>query len=210
MADSVVSLSCTLCSRSYTGTANRYPNASGTESPAATHGTYSGTSWVGMVLLPQSFEGLKIKSVKMTLTGNTAGTTASKTVYIWSSNYQTTSATGTGSIYPKSQLGTISGSFRNNTVTVTLSGSTLSAVSEYLATGGRMLILYDPYGSSNNYCRFTSITIEITYGSAQHTVMYYHNGLWYECIVKYYKNGIWHDVNPYYRKNNVWHETSHS
>lgn len=203
-------LSCGLCSRSYTGTANRYPNSSGTESPAATHGTYSGTSWVGMVLIPKNYQGKKISSIKLTLTGNAAGTTASKTVYIWSSNYQTTSAVGKGSIYPKSLLGSISGKFRNNTVTVTLSGSLLSNVVDYLAIGGQMLILYDSTGSSSNYCRFTSISAEITYGNAQNTVMYYTGSYWDECTMLYYTGSIWEEVNPYYLNGQTWEECSNS
>ena len=146
----------------------------------------------------------------MTLTGNAAGTTASKTVYIWSSNYQTTSAVGTGSIYPKSLLGSIYGSFRNNTVTVTLSGSLLSNVVDYLASGGQMLILYDSTGSSSNYCRFTSISAEITYGNAQNTVMYYTGSYWDECTMLYYTGSIWEEVNPYYLNGQTWEECSNS
>lgn len=116
-----------------------------------------------MVLLPVSMSGYKITGITLKLVGNSAGTTSSKTVYIYSSNYQTTTASGKGSIYPKSQLGSISGVFRNQTTTVKLSGSLLSNVAEYYESGYKMLILYDPTESSSNYCRFTSIDITIEY-----------------------------------------------
>lgn len=198
----------TLCSRTYNGTANRYPNASGTESPAATHGYYgSNGNWIGMVLLPTSLKGKRIKAITLTLTGNSAGTTSSKTVYIYSSNHQTTTATGTGSIYPKDQLGTISGIFRNQTTTVSLSGSLLANVAEYYSSGGQMLVLYDPTASEANYCRFTDITIEVTYGNSG-TVMYKHNGVWEECEVHYMVNGVYEQVIPHYMKNGVYEECS--
>lgn len=147
-----------LCSRTYNGTANRY------QGEAATHGYYgSNGNWVGMVLVPVYLSGYRISAINMTLTGNAAGTTASKTVYIYTSNYQTFDAKGKGSIYPSMQIGSISGRFRNNTVTVSLTGSLLSGVADYLASGNQMLILYDPTESSANYCRFTSISLEITY-----------------------------------------------
>ena len=198
----------TLCSRTYTGTANRYPNSSGTESPAATHGSYGDNgNWIGMVLLPTSLKGKRIKAITLTLTGNSAGTTSSKTVYIYSSNHQTTTATGTGSIYPKDQLGTISGIFRNQTTTVSLSGSLLANVAEYYSSGGQMLALYDPTASEANYCRFTDITIEVTYGNSG-TVMYKHNGVWEECEIYYMVNGVYEQVIPHYMKNGVYEECS--
>ena len=198
----------TLCSRTYNGTANRYPNASGTESPAATHGYYgSNGNWIGMVLLPVSLAGKRIKAITLTMIGNAAGTASSKTVYIYSSNYQTTTATGTGSIYPKDQLGSISGVFRNQTTTVSLSGRLLANVAEYYSSGGQMLVLYDPTASEANYCRFTDITIEITYGNAG-TVRYKHNGVWEECEVYYKVNGVYEQVIPHYKKNGVYEECS--
>lgn len=198
----------TLCSRTYNGTANRYPNASGTESPAATHGYYgSNGNWIGMVLLPVSLAGKRIKAITLTMTGNAAGTASSKTVYIYSSNYQTTTATGTGSIYPKDQLGSISGVFRNQTTTVSLSGRLLANVAEYYSSGGQMLVLYDPTASEANYCRFTDITIKVTYGNSG-TVMYKHNGVWGECEVYYMVNGVYEQVIPHYMKNGVYEECS--
>lgn len=198
----------TLCSRTYNGTANRYPNASGTESPAATHGYYgSNGNWIGMVLLPASLAGKQIKAITLTLTGNAAGTTASKTIYIWSSNYQTTGAVGKGSIYPKSQLGTISGVFRNQTTTVSMSGSLLTNVADYYASGGQMLVLYDPTASEANYCRFTDIIIGITYGSSG-TVKYRHNGTWVACNVYRRINGAYVQVIPHYRKDGVYRTCS--
>ena len=181
----------TLCSRTYNGTANRYPNSSGTESPAATHGYYgSNGNWIGMVLLPVSLAGKRIKAITLAMTGNAAGTASSKTVYIYSSNYQTTTASGKGAIYPKDQLGSINGVFRNQTTTVSLSGRLLANVAEYYSSGGQMLVLYDPTASEANYCRFTDITIEITYGNAG-TVMYKHNGVWEECEIDYMVNGVY-------------------
>lgn len=154
----------TLCSRTYNGTANRYPNSSGTESPAATHGYYgSNGNWIGMVLLPVYLSGYSISGITLRMTANSAGTSSNKTVYIYSSNYQTTSASGKGSIYPDELLGSISGVFRSQTTTVQLSGSLLSNVAEYLGSGKQMLILYDPTASESNYCRFTSVEATITY-----------------------------------------------
>lgn len=194
-----------LCSRTYGGTANRYPNASGTESPAATHGTYNGTSWVGMVRLPTKLTGMRIKAIKLRLTANTAGSTASKVVYIYSSNHQTTDAEGKGSIYPNALLGSIAGAFRNTTTEVSLGGDLLTSVAEYYAAGNQMLILYDPTDNTDNYCRFTTIEITVTYSNAN-TVMLKRDGVWKECEVYYRENGVYKQVTPYYRKNGVYHE----
>lgn len=163
MATYTNTFTATLCSRAYTGTANRYDGIK--ESPAAaTVGSYSGTNWVGMVLVPVSLSGYRISSISLKLTANAAGSAKTKTVYIYSSNYQTTDASGRGSVYPKDQLGSISGNFRNSTVTVDLSGSLLSNMADYFSSGYKMLIFYDPYSSaSDNYGRFTSVQVTITY-----------------------------------------------
>lgn len=205
-----------LCSRTYNGTANRYPNSSGSESPAATHGYYgSNGNWVGMVRLPVNLTGKIITAITLTMTANTAGTTSSKTVYIYSSNYQTSSASGKGSIFPNAQLGSISGRFRNATTEVDLSGSLLSNVAEYLARGNQMLILYDPTASESNYCRFTSIIARITYEEqstidpdpepnpdptvSYKTVKILYKGSWVECKVHYRYKGAYVLCNPHYR-----------
>ncbi len=196
----------TLCSRTYNGTANRYPNSSGTESPAATHGYYgSNGNWIGMVLLPASFKRKKIMGIKMTMTANAAGTSSNKIVYIYSSNYQTTTASGKGSIYPNMQLGTIGGTFRNQTTTVTLTGSLLEEVAKYLEAGNQMLILYDPTASESNYCRFTNIVFEITLGNL---VKYCYNGRWVLCRVYYRYDGKWVLCAPYYHHKGKWIECS--
>lgn len=196
-----------LCSRTYNGTANRYPNSSGTESPAATHGSYgSNGNWIGMIRLPVNLKGMRIKAVKLTMTANSAGSSSQKTVYFRTSNYQTKDASGTGSIYPNAYLGSHTAVFRNQTTEFNLSGDFLKGVAEYFAAGNQMLILYDSTGSSDvNYCRFTEVLITVTYSNAN-TIMLKRDGVWVECEVYYRENGVYKQCTPYYCKNGIWHE----
>lgn len=208
-----LAVSCTLCSRTANGTRNRYDGIS--EFPAAaTHGYYgSNGNWVGMVLLNTSLAGLDITGIHVSMTANAAGSTGNKSVYFYTSNYQTTTASGKGSIYPNSMLGAVSGTFRNETTEIDLTGSLLTGMASYLSGGSQMLILYDPNGSTANYCRFTGITLTIsyrTYVETQKTVKIRHNGQWVECAVAVRQNGRWvEDCEVNIRKGGQWVETSH-
>lgn len=208
-----LTVSCTLCSRPVNGTRNRYDGIN--EFPAAaTHGFYgSNGNWVGMVLLNTSLAGLDITGIHVSMTANAAGSTGNKSVYFYTSNYQTTTASGKGSIYPNSMLGSISGTFRNATTEIDLTGSLLTEMASYLSGGSQMLILYDPNGSTANYCRFTGITLTInyrTYVETQKTVKICHNGQWLECAVAVRQNGRWvEDCEVNIRGNGQWVETSH-
>lgn len=208
-----LTVSCTLCSRTANGTSNRYDGIN--EFPAAaTHGYYgSNGNWVGMVLLNTSLAGLDITGIHVSMTANAAGSTGNKSVYFYTSNYQTTTASGKGSIYPNSMLGSVSGIFRNETTEIDLTGSLLTGMASYLSGGSQMLILYDPNGSTVNYCRFTGITLTInyrTYVETQKTVKICHNGQWLECAVAVRQNGRWvEDCEVNIRENGQWVETSH-
>ena len=208
-----LTVSCTLCSRTANGTRNRYDGIN--EFPAAaTHGYYgSNGNWVGMVLLNTSLAGLDITGIHVSMTANVAGSTRNKSVYFYTSNYQTTTASGKGSIYPNSMLGAISGTFRNTTTEIDLTGSLLTSMAIYLSGGSQMLILYDPNGSTANYCRFTGVTLTInyrTYVEDKRTVKIRHNGQWVECAVAVRKNGHWvEDCEVNIRKGGQWVETSH-
>lgn len=208
-----VTVTCTLCSRTATGTRNRYDGIS--EFPAAaTHGYYgSNGNWVGMVLLNTSLAGFDITGIHVSMTANAAGSTGNKSVYFYTSNYQTTTASGKGSIYPNSMLGSISGTFRNTTTEIDLTGSLLTSMASYLSGGSQMLILYDPNGSTANYCRFTGVTLTInyrTYVEDKRTVKIRHNGQWVECAVAVRKNGHWvEDCEVFILQNGKWTETSH-
>lgn len=208
-----LTVACTLCSRTANGTRNRYDGIN--EFPAAaTHGYYgSNGNWVGMVLLNTSLAGLDITGIHVSMTANAAGSTGNKSVYFYTSNYQTTTASGKGSIYPNSMLGSISGTFRNTTTEIDLTGSLLTGMASYLSGGSQMLILYDPNGSTANYCRFTGVTLTInyrTYVETQKTVKICHNGQWLECAVAVRQNGRWvEDCEVNIRQNGQWVETSH-
>ena len=189
-----------LDSRTATGTLNRNEGH-------ATHGAYgSNGNWVGMIRLPVSLKGMRIKAIKLSMQANSAGSTSEKTVYFHTSNYQTKDAEGTGSIFPNEYLGSHTAVFRNETTEVNLAGDFLTKTAEYFAAGNQMLILYDTTGSSyENYCRFISVEITVTYSNAN-TVMFKRNGEWVECEVYYRENGVYKQVTPYYRKNGVYHE----
>lgn len=207
-----VTVTCTLCSRTATGTRNRYDGIS--EFPAAaTHGYYgSNGNWVGMVLLNTSLAGFDITGIHVSMTANAAGSTGNKSVYFYTSNYQTTTASGKGSIYPNSMLGSISGTFRNATTEIDLTGSLLSGMASYLSAGNQMLILYDPNGNAANYCRFTRITLTINYRiytEEKKTVMIKQIGQWVECTVAIKRNEQWEECAVFIKRNNEWIETSH-
>lgn len=195
-----------LNSRTYTGTANRNEGH-------ATHGNYQNGNgdWVGMVRLPVSLKGKRITAITMRLTANTAGSTSSKTVYIWSSNFDSPDEKGTGSIFPNQQLGSIDGRFRNATTEVKLSGDLLEKVAECYSLGERMLILYDPTSHIDNYCRFTNIEITVTYEeSSTGTVKYKVNGEWVKCKVHLMVNGMYEQVIPHVMVNGMYEECSSS
>lgn len=181
----------------------------GTRQGVATHGTWDGLSWVGMVLLPISLKGKRITAIKLTMTANTAGTTSEKTVSFYSSNHQSASAEGKGSIFPKEFLGSAHAAFRNTTTVVKLSDSFLTEVAEYFSNGNQMLILYDPSSTVDNYCRFTNITFEITYGE-KGTVGFKRDGMWEECEVYYMRNGVYERVIPHIMVDGTYEECSSS
>lgn len=208
-----ITVPCTLCSRTANGTSNRYDGIKETPA-AATHGSYGNNgNWVGMVLLNTNLSGLDITAIHLSMTANTAGSTSNKNVYFYSSNYQTTTAVGKGSIYPNSMLGSISGTFRNATTEIDLTGSLLTNVAAYLSEGKQMLLLFDPNGSAANYCRFTSVTLTIiyrTYVEDQKTVMLKQNEKWTEYTINIKQNGQWiEDCEVYIKQNGQWLKTSH-
>lgn len=195
-----------LYSRTYDGTINR--------DGYATHGTWEGNNWVGMILLPASLLGKKVTAITFNVTANTAGTTATKTVNFYSSNHQSPTTSGTGSIFPNSRLFFVKAPFRNTSISFNLVDSNLTNVANYLSTGGQMLVLYDPTSDEDNYCRFTSISITVTYEDVatgpKGTIMYKVDGRWQECEVYLRRYGSYHKYIPCIKKDGTWRECSSS
>lgn len=208
-------IQCQLCSRTTNGTANRYPNASGTEQPAATHGTWNGQNWVGMIYIPRNLKGAKFSVISLILTANNAGTTDEKTVSIYSANAEHQSIPvsgqgGRGDTFLGYYLANVTGRFRN-AVDMAVGVSDINAVGNYLSAGNQMLLLYDSSGNQSNYCRFTSVTLYIEYtdGSGS-TVMYFTaQGVWQPCNLYFYDGSTWRRVNVNFYDGGGWRRCSH-
>ena len=123
----------------------------------------------GMALANKVITGISITAVSQAA-GYGAGHT--KTVYVRKSNYQSTSASATGAGYAGDALGTFTGSFYNNTTTVSITGSLLTNLAAYFAAGNNTITIYNPspvessHGYSNNYLQWSSVTMTVTYTEA--------------------------------------------
>ncbi len=112
-----------------------------------------------------------ITGISLTAVSSKAGYGAehTKTVYVRESNYQNTSTSATGADYCGDALGTFTGSFYGNTTTVTLSGSLLSNLAGYFASGNNTICIYNPspeksgQGYSRNYLQWSSVSMTVTY-----------------------------------------------
>lgn len=134
----------------------------------------SGYNYVGIL----HFSGLDnlrnkvITAVALTVYAEQAGYGLghTKTVYLRKSNYQEASASGiTGSAYCGDALGTFTGAFYGNTSTTSFSGTLLTNVANYIASGKNTFTIYDPspvissQGYATNYLMWSTATLTVTY-----------------------------------------------
>ena len=148
----------------------------------------------------------------MKITCSAAGSgSSSKKLSFRRSVYQSLKTGITGSAQVGAVLGTLTGTFYNNTVTHTLNTTTNSALfnamKAYLAAGNSALVLYNgetssSSGYSTNYARVTTCVITVTYMDA--TVWYYNAGTWRQCTVWYCNAGTWIQCVPYYNSGGSW------
>ena len=123
----------------------------------------------GMALANKVITGISITAVSQAAG---YGASHTKTVYVRKSNYQNTSASATGAGYAGDALGTFTGSFYNNTTTVSITGSLLTNLAAYFAAGNNTITIYNPspvessHGYSNNYLQWSSVTMTVTYTEA--------------------------------------------
>ena len=123
----------------------------------------------GMALANKVITGISITAVSQAAG---YGASHTKTVYVRKSNYQNTSASATGAGYAGDALGTYTGSFYNNTTTVSITGSLLTNLAAYFAAGNNTITIYNPspvessHGYSNNYLQWSSVTMTVTYTEA--------------------------------------------
>ena len=123
----------------------------------------------GMALANKVITGISITAVSQAAG---YGASHTKTVYVRKSNYQNTSASATGAGYAGDALGTFTGSFYNNTTTVSITGSLLTNLAAYFAADNNTITIYNPspvessHGYSNNYLQWSSVTMTVTYTEA--------------------------------------------
>ena len=123
----------------------------------------------GMALANKVITGISITAVSQAAG---YGASHTKTVYVRKSNYQNTSASATGAGYAGDALGTFTGSFYNNTTTVSITGSLQTNHAAYFAAGNNTITIYNPspvessHGYSNNYLQWSSVTMTVTYTEA--------------------------------------------
>lgn len=148
-------------------------SSSNTKSGSASQEFYtSGTNFVGVICFSgMSLANKVITGISLKATSSQAGYGAghTKTVYLRKSNYQNTTTSVNGIDYVGDALGTFTGSFYNNTTTVTLTGTVLTNLAAYFAAGYNTVCIYNPspvassQGYSNNYLQWTSLSMDVTY-----------------------------------------------
>ena len=181
----------------------------------AYQGTSSSNSRVGVMVFNGAGAALKGKSITqiaLKITCSAAGSgSSSKKLSFRRAVYQSLKTGITGSAQVGAALGTMTGTFYNNTVTHTLNATTnaalFNAMKAYLAEGNSALVLYNgetssSSGYSTNYARVTTCVITVTYMDA--TVWYYNAGTWRQCTVWYCNAGTWIQCVPYYNSGGSW------
>ena len=191
-----------------TGTAN-----------GACQGAYQGTtasqSRVGVMVFSDAgvaLNGKIITQIQLTITSSTAGSGSSdKILSFRKANYQALQTGIVGSAQVGAALGTLTGTFYNNTASHIVSSTTNAALFEalkaYLTAGNSVLVLYNgetssSSGYSTNYARVTSCTITVTYIDA--TVWYLNGATWVQCTVWYFLSGTWIQCVPWYNSGGTW------
>ena len=181
----------------------------------AYQGTSSSNSRVGVMVFNGAGAALKgkiITQIALKITCSAAGSgSSSKKLSFRRAVYQSLKTGITGSAQVGAALGTLTGTFYNNTVTHTLHATTNSALfnamKAYLAEGNSALVLYNGETSSSssyssNYARVTTCVITVTYMDA--TVWYCNAGTWRQCTVWYCNGGTWIQCVPYYNSGGSW------
>ena len=181
----------------------------------AYQGTSSSNSRVGVMVFNGAGAALKgkiITQIALKITCSAAGSgSSSKKLSFRRAVYQSLKTGITGSAQVGAALGTLTGTFYNNTVTHTLNATTnaalFNAMKAYLAEGNSALVLYNgetssSSGYSSNYARVTTCVITVTYMDA--TVWYCENGTWRQCTVWYCDAGNWIQCVPYYNSGGSW------
>ena len=153
-----------------------------------------------------------ITQIALKITCSAAGSgSSSKKLSFRRAVYQSLKTGITGSAQVGAALGTMTGTFYNNTVTHTLNATTnaalFNAMKAYLAEGNSALVLYNGETSSSssyssNYARVTTCVITVTYMDA--TVWYCNAGTWRQCTVWYCNAGTWIQCAPYYNSGSSW------
>lgn len=131
----------------------------------------SNANRVGLVCFPDlNLAGKTITGVSLTVTSEYSGSGSEKTAYLYESTVQGTSApTAHGSTYIGTQIGSFKGYLYGNTATFTLSGTTLTNMIAYLASGNNTLTLYEsnPQSTSQswskNYFLWKAVTMTVVY-----------------------------------------------
>jgi hypothetical protein len=188
-------------------------------SSGACQGAYQGTSAsnsrVGVMVFSgagAALQGKIISQITLSITSSAAGSSSSSKVLSFRrANYQTLQTGIRGSDQVGTALGTLTGTFYNNTATHTLNASSnaslFAAVRDYLLAGNSALVLYNgetssSSGYSTNYARVTSCTMTVTYIDA--TVWYRNGSTWTQCTVWYCLNGTWIQCVPWYNSGGTW------
>ena len=188
-------------------------------SEGACQGAYQATtssgSRVGVMVFSGAGAALKgkiISQITLRITCSAAGSaSSSKKLSFREAKYQTLKTGIKGSEQVGDALGTLTGTFYDNTVTHTLNATTNTALFEavraYLIAGNSALVLYNgetstSSGYSTNYARVTSCVITVTYMDA--TVWYFNGTLWTQCAVWYCLNGTWVQCVPWYNSGGTW------
>jgi len=188
-------------------------------SNGASQGAYQATtssgSRVGVMVFSGAGAALKgkiISQITLRITCSAAGSSASNKVLSFrKANYQTLQTGITGSAQVGTALGTLTGTFYDNTVTHTLNATTNAALFEairtYLIAGNSALVLYNgetstASGYSTNYARVTTCIITVTYMDA--TVWYRNGSTWQQCTVWYCLNGTWIQCVPWHNSGGTW------
>jgi hypothetical protein len=188
-------------------------------SNGACQGAYQGTtasaSRVGVMVFSGAGAALKgkiISQITLRITCSAAGSgSSSKRLSFRKAQYQTLKTGIKGSDQVGEALGTLTGTFYDNTVTHTLNATTnaafFEAMKRYLIAGNSALVLYNgetssSSGYSTNYARVTGITMTVTYMDA--SVWYRNGSTWIQCAVWYRDNGVWVQCVPWYNAGGTW------
>lgn len=158
----------------------KYSSASVVSSSVAIHGATSGNgNQVGIMNVSgmPSMYGKVITGITLTFTCGPygGGSSTTKTLYLYGSYKTSYSSSDKGEDYVGTSLGSVSGTFYNNTRTVTLNSTTnkntFEAVANFIKTGGRVFVMYDSGASvsgtySANYLGVTAFSVNVTYGNS--------------------------------------------